>query len=78
VHPMKSIQERRSWDNRTLEPILEKLLTIALGATTIGSTSRAPDDNGKHRLVIGIFIDFIVDNITLEEVYYHREIFATC
>jgi hypothetical protein len=75
---MKSIQDGRSWDNRTLEPILEKLSTIASGATTIGSTGRAPDDNGKHRLMIGIIIDFIVDKITLEEAYYHRERFATC
>jgi hypothetical protein len=65
---MKPIKERRSWDNRTLEPILEKLLTIASRATTIGSTGRAPDDNRKHRLLIGIVIDFIVNKITLEEV----------
>jgi hypothetical protein len=45
-----------------------KLLTIASGATIIGSTSRAPDDNIKHRLLIGIAIDFIIDKITLEEV----------
>jgi hypothetical protein len=51
-----------------LEPILEKLSTIASGATTIGSTGHAPDDNRKHRLLIGIAIDFIVDKITLEEV----------
>jgi hypothetical protein len=31
-----------------LEPILEKLLTIASGATSIGSTGRAPDDNRKY------------------------------
>jgi hypothetical protein len=65
---MKSVQERRSWDNRTLEPILEKHSTIASGTTTIGSTGRAPDDNRKHRLMIGIAIDFIVDKITLEDV----------
>jgi hypothetical protein len=39
-----------------------------LGATTIGSTGRAPDDNRKYRPLIGIAIDFIVDKITLEEV----------
>jgi hypothetical protein len=39
-----------------------------LGATTIGSTGRAPDVNRKHRLLIGIAIDFIVDKITFEEV----------
>jgi hypothetical protein len=65
---MKSIQERRSWDNRTLEPILEKLWTIASGATTIGSIGRAPDDKIKHRLLIGIAIDFIVDKFILEEI----------
>jgi hypothetical protein len=32
------------------EPIPEKLLTIASGATPIGSTGRAPDDNGQHWL----------------------------
>jgi hypothetical protein len=31
-----------------LEPILKKLSTIASGATTIGSTGRAPDDDRKH------------------------------
>jgi hypothetical protein len=51
-----------------LEPILEKLSTIASGATTIGSTGRAPDDDRKHRLLIRIVIDFIVDKIKLEEV----------
>jgi hypothetical protein len=60
---MKSIQEQRSWDNRTLEPILEKLSTIASGATTIGSTGCAPDDKRKHRLLNGISIDFIVDKV---------------
>jgi hypothetical protein len=35
---MKLIQERRSWDDSILEPILEKLSTIASEATTIGST----------------------------------------
>jgi hypothetical protein len=39
-----------------------------LGATTIGSTGHAPDDNRKHRLLIEIAIDFIVNKITLEEV----------
>jgi hypothetical protein len=68
VHPTKSIQERRSWDNRTIEPTLEKLSIIDSGATTIGSTGRAPDDNRKHQLLIGIAIDFIVNKITLEEV----------
>jgi hypothetical protein len=68
AHPTKPIQERQSWDNRTLEPILEKLSTIALGATTIGSTGRAPADNRKHRLLIGIVIDFVVNKIKLEEV----------
>jgi hypothetical protein len=33
-----------------LEPILEKLSPIASGATTIGSTGHAPDDDRKHRL----------------------------
>jgi hypothetical protein len=51
-----------------LEPILEKLLTIASGATTIGSTGHAPDDNRKHRLLIGIVIDFIVDKVKLKVV----------
>jgi hypothetical protein len=37
------------------------------GATTIRSTGRAPDGNGKHRLLIGIAIDFIVDKIILEK-----------
>jgi hypothetical protein len=68
MHPTKPIQERRSWDNSTLKPILEKLSTIASGATTIGSAGRAPDVNRKHRLLIGIFIDFIVDKIKLKEV----------
>jgi hypothetical protein len=45
------------------EPILEKLSTIASGATTIGSIDRAPNDNRKHRLLIGIILDSIVDNI---------------
>jgi hypothetical protein len=53
--------ERR--EDSMFEPILEKLLTIASGATTIGSTGRAPDDDGKHRLLIGTIIDFIVVNI---------------
>jgi hypothetical protein len=65
---MKPIQERWSWDNRTLEPIVKKLSTIASGATTIGSTGRAPDDNRKHRILIEIVIDFIIDKIKLEEV----------
>jgi hypothetical protein len=43
-------------------------LTIASGATTIGSIGRAPDDNRKHRLLIRIAIDFIIDKITLKEV----------
>jgi hypothetical protein len=46
-----------------LEPILEKISTIASGATTIGSTGRAPDDNRKHRLLIRIILDSMVDNI---------------
>jgi hypothetical protein len=41
---MKPVQERRSWDNSTLEPILKKLSTIASGDTPIGSTGRAPDE----------------------------------
>jgi hypothetical protein len=68
VHPTKLVQEGQSWDNSTFEPILEKLLTIALGTTTIGSTGRVPDDNRKHRLLIGIVINFIVDKFKLEEV----------
>jgi hypothetical protein len=51
-----------------LEPILEKLLTIASGATTIGSTGRAPDDDRKHRLLIGTIIDSIVDNINRSDI----------
>jgi hypothetical protein len=39
-----------------------------LGATTIGSTGRAPDDNRKHQLLIEIVIDFIIDKIKLKEV----------
>jgi hypothetical protein len=39
-----------------------------LGATTIGSTGRAPDDNRKHQLLIEIVIDFIIDKIKLDEV----------
>jgi hypothetical protein len=60
-----------------LEPIIEKLLTIALGATTVGSTGRAPDDNRKHRLLIGTVIDFIVDKVNSKWFHYHRERFAT-
>jgi hypothetical protein len=44
-------------------------LTIASGATTIESTGRSPDDNRKHQPLIRIAIDFIVDKITLEEVF---------
>jgi hypothetical protein len=61
-----------------LVPILKKLSTIASGATTIGSTGRAPDDNTKHRLLIGIVIDFIVDKINSKLFHYYRERFATC
>jgi hypothetical protein len=50
------------------EPILEKLLTIASGATNIGSTGRAPDDDGKHRLLIRKIIDSIVDNINPSDI----------
>jgi hypothetical protein len=46
-----------------LEPILEKLSIIASGATTIGSTGRAPGDNRKHQLLIGTIIESIVYNI---------------
>jgi hypothetical protein len=61
-----------------LEPILEKLSTIASGATTIGSTGCVPDDNRKHRLLIGMVIDFIVDKVNSKWFHYHRERFVTC
>jgi hypothetical protein len=60
-----------------LEPILEKLSTIASGATTIGSTGRAPDDDRKHRLLKGTVIDFIVDKVNSKWFHYHRNRFAT-
>jgi hypothetical protein len=46
----------------------KKLLTIALGAKTIGSTGRAPDDDRKHELQIGTVIDSIVDNINRSDI----------
>jgi hypothetical protein len=58
--------ERR--EDSMLEPILEKLSTIATGATTIGSTGHAPDDDRKHRLLIGTIIDSIVDNINRSDI----------
>jgi hypothetical protein len=58
--------ERR--EDSMLEPILEKLSTIASGATTIGSTGRAPDDDRKHRLLIRTIIDSIVDNINRSDI----------
>jgi hypothetical protein len=35
-----------------LEPILEKLSTIASGATPIGSAGRAPDEVSVSRIII--------------------------
>jgi hypothetical protein len=58
--------ERR--EDSMFEPILKKLLTIASGATTIGSTGRAPDDDGKHRLLIRKIIDSIVNNINPSDI----------
>jgi hypothetical protein len=39
----------------------KKLLTIASGATTIGSTGRAPDDDRKYQL--SRIINFSVDMV---------------
>jgi hypothetical protein len=55
-------------EDSMLEPILEKLSTIASRATTIGSTGRAPDDDRKHQLLIGTIIDSIVDNINRSDI----------
>jgi hypothetical protein len=55
-------------EDSMLEPILKKLSTIALGAMTIGSTGRAPDDDRKHQLQIGTIIDSIVDNINRSDI----------
>jgi hypothetical protein len=57
--------ERR--EDSMFEPILESS-SIALGATTIGSTGHAPDDDGKHRLLIGTIFDYIVDNINPSDI----------
>jgi hypothetical protein len=34
------------WEDNIFEPIPKKLLAIASGATPIGSTGRAPNENG--------------------------------
>jgi hypothetical protein len=66
-------------ENNIFEPILKKKSTIASRATPIGSTSRAPDDNGKYWLPSKKIIDFIVDNIKQVNslLYSHRERFVT-
>jgi hypothetical protein len=50
------------WEDDIFEPIPEKLLAIASGATPIGSTGRAPDDNGQCWVMIKNIIDYFVDN----------------
>jgi hypothetical protein len=68
VHPMNLIQERRSWDDSILEPILEKTFDYSLGGYYHREHCRAPDDNRKHRLWIGTVINFIVDKINSKVV----------
>jgi hypothetical protein len=69
-------------EDNIFEPIPEKLLTIASGATPIGSTGRAPDDNGQRWLMIKNIIDYFVDNNLrlysrqIDIDYYHRELLA--
>jgi hypothetical protein len=46
LHQHKKKLRRR--EGNIFEPILEKSSTIASGTTPIGSTGRAPDDNGKY------------------------------
>jgi hypothetical protein len=55
-------------EDSIFEPIIEKLSTIASGATTIESTGPAPDDDRKHRLLIETIIDSIVDNINRSDI----------
>jgi hypothetical protein len=45
------------WEDSIFEPIPQKLSTIASRATPIGSTGRAPDDNGQRWLMISNIID---------------------
>jgi hypothetical protein len=62
-------------ENNIFEPILEKLSTIASGATLIGSTGRAPDDDREYGLLTSRIIDFIVGINSL--LHSHREGSAT-
>ena len=51
MHPMKIIMRKVQVEGNNSEPMLQyKYLTIASGATPIGSTGRAPDENpGKKK-----------------------------
>jgi hypothetical protein len=69
---LKKLKRRES---NIFEPILKKLSTIASGATPIGSTGRAPDDDREYGLLTSRIIDFVVDINSL--LHSHREGSAT-
>jgi hypothetical protein len=70
------------WEDNIFEPIPKFFLTIASGATPIGSTNRAVDDNGQCWLMIKNIIDYFVNkNLWLycrqnDIDYSHWELFT--
>jgi hypothetical protein len=81
TNPHKNTTAGR-WEDNIFEPIPEKLLAIASGATPIGSTGRVPDDNGQSWVMINNIIDYFVNNNLqlycrqIDIDYSYRELFS--